>query len=83
MIATIAEKKKSSAIISTDHIDHSDCGFHMIPMITELFFFKVIAAITAIVAIIWKPGLTSQGSPLRFLLWSQFVCKCRLINSHN
>ena len=80
MIATIAEKKKSSAIISTDHID---CGFHMIPMIVELFFFKVIAAITAIVAIIWKPGLTSQGSPLRFLLWSQFVCKCRLINSHN
>ena len=32
-----------------------ESGFHMITAITELFF-SVIAAITAIVAIIWKPG---------------------------
>ena len=37
-----------------------ESGFHMIAMITaiaELFFF---AAIAAIIAIIWKPGLSSS-----------------------
>ena len=26
--------------------------------------------------------ITSQGYPLGFLLWSHFVCRCRLFNSH-
>ena len=30
--------------------------FHIIAMIAEVFFFSAIAAITAKVAIIWKPG---------------------------
>ena len=30
--------------------------FHMITAIAEVFFFSAIAAITAMVAIIWKPG---------------------------
>ena len=30
--------------------------FHMIAAIAEVFFFSAIAAITAMVAIIWKPG---------------------------
>ena len=30
--------------------------FHMIAAIAEAFFFSAIAAITAMVAIIWKPG---------------------------
>ena len=33
-----------------------ESGFHMIAVITELFFFSAITVITAIVAIIWKPG---------------------------
>ena len=38
-----------------------ESGFLMIAIISaiaELFFFSAIAAITAIVAIIWKPGLS-------------------------
>ena len=37
-----------------------ESGFHMIAAIAEPFFFLAIAAITAIVPIIWKPGLRGQ-----------------------
>ena len=51
VIAAIAEQKK--------FIDRSESGFHMIVITAataELLFFPAIAAITAMVAIIWRPG---------------------------
>ena len=61
MIATIALRKKvqrsygnhSPAIAATTIAEE---WFYMIAMITEVFFFGPLAAITAMVAIIWKPG---------------------------
>ena len=71
-IAVIAEKKKvqrsygnHSPVIAATTIAEIVVAaiagewFHMIAMIAaiaEVFFFSAIAAITAMVAIIWKPG---------------------------
>ena len=56
MIAAIAEKKKFSDHMETTLTAIAGEWFHMIAMITAIaeFFFS---AITAMVAIIWKPGL--------------------------
>ena len=68
-IAVIAEKKKlqrsygnHSPVIAATTIAEIVVAaiagewFHMIAMIAEVFFFSAIAAITPMVAIIWKPG---------------------------
>ena len=46
----------------------------MIAAITEIIFFSVMAAITAIVAIIWKPGL-SYTSLTKYVLITIIVSK--------
>ena len=55
VIAAIAEKKKFSDHMETTLTAIAGEWFHMIAMITAIaeFFFS---AITAMVAIIWKPG---------------------------
>ena len=82
-IAVIAEKKKvqrsygnHSPVIAATTIAEIVVAaiagewFHMIAMIAaiaEVFFFSAIAAITAMVAIIWKPGIN--------LIMAYFKCK--------
>ena len=53
---TIAEIEK---VLYQQSLWSLESGFHMIAMITgiaDIFFLTAIAAITATVAIIWKPG---------------------------
>ena len=56
MIATIAE-----LFFLSDRSDHMETGLYgnHFPAIAELFF-AAIEATTAIVAVIWKPGLTDH-----------------------
>ena len=55
VVAAIAEKKKSY-LGDRCHCDRYD-RWKVVSMRSLNFFFSVIAATTAIVAIIWKPGL--------------------------